>query len=259
MPRSKGKTMKSAYLTTFFALLLTGCGSPDGMWVLQIPMVEVDPDACTTEVTHNFKDATERTDPGDTGATGLTVEETATGSDALMMVAIASEGKTATLLLGNRLYPGTKDGGSWTFEWTNQGETTSTSTFESDYSYEESTKATTVTTLSFELSGNELSGTANTKDTTQADYKESDEWPRSAEDVVGTTGRIPAGLYLEKQQGQVRNVSDVADCSGNNCELGLSYSCTGKGKLTGWRSGFDVSDVSDPALEGSQPSGHGGI
>lgn len=226
-------------------LSLFACADPSGVWALQVPDLNIDLDACQQEVTHNFSGATVVDDTGtsDTGS-GLTSVETSESTGSLVVVAVEVKGENAVMVVGNESYPGTGSGSDWEFSWTSQNTDTRTDTG-GDYTFTDTTTASSVATYSLSFDGDTVSGTVSAEIDQAAVYSESDEWS------FDTDSQIPASIYLEVNVGgnthPARNSKDSADCDGT-CSLSVTATCPVQGDVTGTRTGFDVEEASDAAI-----------
>ncbi len=235
-------------------LFLMGCGDSgiQGVWAFAIP-VDTEAETCEDNIDENFKeyDVAEG-DIQDTGGVGLEVEETYEGTPYVVMASIEQVGSEANLILGGQIYPGVKDGSSWVFSWETGGKGTTKASFD-DYSYRSTSDSSSTTTFTLSVKGNDLTGLVESKGTSSVNYVESDEWSRTAQDQIGLGGDIPASSYLVNADGEsARNRGDEVECSGGDCELKITSTCKGNMDFTGWRSGFDIQDATDPALDATQ-------
>ena len=83
-------------------------------------------------------------------------------------------------------------------------------------------------------------------------------------DAVGANGSIPAGNYLETQDGErVRNAAADADCEQETCSITVSSTCSGTGNFTGFRTSYSVEEATELAMKaqagGGSSGGGGGI
>jgi hypothetical protein len=248
--------MKSQLFILSGFAFLTGCATIQGIWALEIPITDEE-DECTTDVSHNFKNASLSEDPGDSGGGGLEIVEDGSGSPLLTTIAIEqTSGSTANLIVGSSLYPGTKEQDGWHFSWERSSKYNSTSTFESAYALTEDSDSSSSVTYILTVKGDTLTGTAKTDAKETVNWSETDEWGGDAVDVIGNRGVIPAGAYLVDADGApISNRANEAECDAVDCKLTVSSSCNGSGSFTGFRTGFEVDDVGEDALNAGQLPG----
>lgn len=236
------------------SVFLAGCadGGIQGIWAFAFP-VDSSAETCEDSIDENFKEFdVPEGEIQDTGGVGLEYEEEYTGSPYVVMAAIEQVGSEANLIFGGNVYPGVKDGSSWAFSWETSGKGTTKASLD-DYSYRSTSESSSTTTFTLSIKGNDLTGIAESEGKSTVSYVESDKWGDTAQEQVGMGGDIPASSYLVNDDGDsARNRADETECSGGDCELKITSSCKGTMDFTGWRSGFDIKDATDPALSATQ-------
>ncbi len=107
--------------------LLTGCSGgaadPSGIWLIQVAYDADAGVACDSSLSENFEEGyvpeEEEEEEGE-----WTFEQSVTGSDSLMFVQVETSTPDAgVLIMGGEVLPGTFDGTTWTFAWTDSAGT----------------------------------------------------------------------------------------------------------------------------------------
>jgi hypothetical protein len=214
------------------AFLLAGCAAVDGVWLFSL---HVDPniaEECVNSVSHNFDGASQPQDDSvlDDDPWSSTAERTL--SDQTFFGLITGTDTGAVLVVGGETYTGTLlDGGAWSFAWTHSQLDESTDQHASGYGW--TVYASVSESVAFDLvfAGDVAVGEVLSTGSVEANYSESDAWSQDVADSIGTTGRIPAGSYLVKDDGAggtyaASNDWSLADCSNTPCTLSLTTSCS---------------------------------
>lgn len=220
--------------------LLPGClfSGVDGVWMLEIAY-PTEGTACSVAVDETFLDAS-YVEP-DAPDSAWTVESETDASPTVSFVQIrhTAHGE-AVLLQGDHVYPGTAEGGVWTFTWKDRSLSTQTETHESGYTYEEEEEDDTTVTFRFEPDGEDASGKVEAKSVTRDQSVETDEW--DAADVGLAIGQLRAGILESDVGGAVRNLPEDDDCQGNTCELTVTTTCSSSSKFTAIRTNHEDDD-----------------
>lgn len=237
------------------SLLATGCsmGGPSGIWMIQYTPVVTDEDPCETTGTENFsnvdfpEDIT--TEKGD-----WTETVTREVSDMLLFVQIETTASgEAVLLLGNAAYPGTNDGGTWTFKWDAATANSDVLEHVDGYQYTEASESTDSTVFTIEPKGDTATGLIKSNSDQTQSWSESDEWDADATGV--SDGSIPADM-LENSEGQPgRNTSDRAECDAPNCQIAMATTCQASQDFSAIKTDYDDEDAYDYLMS----SGQGGL
>ena len=140
----------------------------------------------------------------------------------------------AVLLQGDNVYPGTVDGGVWTFKWEDRSLAAESETHDAGYTFDDEEEDTTTVTFRFERDGEDASGKVDATTMSRDSSAETDEW--DAVDVGLSSGQIRANILdMDSGGGAVRNGSGDDDCQGNTCELTVTTTCSSSSKFTAVR------------------------
>ena len=227
-------------------LALTGCSDPTGIWLFQLETGDFD---CEETISENYNDGSV---PGGTsGTSDWTNTYTETVSPALAFGQITQHSaKEGVLVIFGEVYPGTLDGGVWTFQWTHEQSSEDTDSHSDGYSYSESVVGTSTTTWSLDISGDDATGSVSGDEDTTVGWTESDEWDPTENGIFGS--QIPSDMYLVDSDGfGVVSTDDESDCSSDDCELSVSTVCSGSTPISATWSGF----LEEDAYEGVNTSG----
>ncbi len=240
------------YVASSLVLLGTaGCKGDGSLWLLLFEP-NTDPAECEVGVTYNFTGATEPTDEAPSDF--LTITQELTQSESAMMGEVTG-GNEPVLVIGSRLWLGTKDGSTTKFVW-NATETSTTTQAGTGYTYTANLDAQTKETISLEFSGNEAEGTYATTQTVNQSWTETDEW--EVKNVGVGQGQIPASQYLlvDGPHGPVPafNTRAEVECEAPDCALAVVSSCEVKVKVTATEVVADE-DEFDALGDASRPSG----
>lgn len=239
-------------------LLLVGCGGPEltGLWLLTL---ERDPSdalvsSCRESVDENFLDAVDEQAQEEESNWTETETSTATGLALVVRLETLSDGGAA-LFFADAIYPGEAgDGDGWTFSWTDEAISTSTTEHSTGYAYEESETASA--TLSWHLvpGADGLTGAWSGEAASSLVWAESDTW--DSDEVGLGTGQIPASSYLvntESYWDDVENTPDEADCEAETCELSVTTTCGDEINLTGAQLELEDQDTIEDVLLSTTP------
>lgn len=234
----------------------SGClGGPSGVWMIQYTPTETDEDPCATTGTENFENGAFPEEEVGTVEGDWVYTETQTYSDVLLFVQIeTSASGEAVLLMGTSAYPGTSDGGVWTFAWDATESETSSAAHADGYLYSESASATLSTSFRIEPKGDTASGSVTSSGSQEVVYTESDEWDPDQNDVYD--GQIPSDAYLENEDGPPpRNAPDEDDCTGDTCQIAVATECSGSQSFTATRTDYADEDAYDYLMGAGQGGG----
>lgn len=240
--------MRNALLP--LAALLTGCTDLTGIWLFQIPYQESTA-GCDTSVAENFSEGYVPAEGEATVGEWLYTEDYE-GTDAIAFGQIETYGKDqAILVLGTAVYPGTKDGKSWIFEWVND-ETSQTKEEHYqgaavDYGYLAEETSVSTTTYTFDMEGKKQATVKiESTGTSTVHWFESDEWPDEVAAEIGSSGQIPSYSYLVYDDAgdsySQYNDYDVDDCQGNVCEILVETTCSDDGEFIAYKTDYNEED-----------------
>jgi hypothetical protein len=242
----------------------TGCGGKGGsIWLIRFEAETiVSEETCSSDLTHNFLDATEPED--DTEPPLLIVVQELTQNDGAVMGQITG-GDEPVLVIGTTLWLGEKDGATTTFSW-DATETSSTSESGSGYTYTANLDASVLEKIKLEFSGSEATGTYTTTETVNQAWTETDEWVQA--DTGVAQGQIPAGQYLRVPgpgKGDTlvpaHNTATEVECAGAECSLSTVQSCEMSVKVTAIEveaAEDDYDALGDASRPAGVPGGNGG-
>ncbi len=234
---------------------LAACSSGiQGVWMIEVPMAAED--ECADSIDHNFNGATAVEDDGSIPG-GLQIDETSEASPSLIVVAIEQlSGTNATLLVGNNIYPGTKTDTGWSFSWEQVGESSRDESV-ANYSYSLQSTASSLTTWTVSAEGDLLSADVEAESSQERAWSEADMWNEEAQGFVSSS-QIPSAAFLTvEREGNTlpaTNSVDREECD-STCELTVTTTCSGATELTGTRTGYEIEDMGDKAINAGQAGG----
>jgi len=226
---------------SLIAVVSSGCSSFSGLWLFEFETPGDDNEVCTEAVDHNFTGATVVAEDATGTYTSVRTTET---SNSLAFVRFEDHGDgTGTLVLNNDVYPGTDAGdGSWTFEWTGSSIVSLVEGHELGYDYTEDRDTSQISTLSLTFADGTAAGDVVVQTLDLQSYTESDTWPEQVMKEIGDRGRIPAGTYLEIDDGKrvrpAANDWEDADCDSADCLLTIDSDCTTTWTASGYLTPF---------------------
>jgi len=226
---------------SLIALVSSGCSSFSGLWLFEFETPGDDNQVCTEAVDHNFTGATVTADDG---SGQYTSERTALDSNSLAFVRFEDHGDgTGTLVMNNLVYPGTdNEDGKWTFEWTGSSVDSQIDSHELGYDYTDDHDTTQVSTMSLTFTDGSVTGDVVVQTLDLRAYTESDTWAEQVMKEIGDRGRIPAGTYLEIDDGKrilpVSNGWEDSDCDDADCMLTIDSDCTTTWNASGYLTPF---------------------
>jgi hypothetical protein len=214
----------------FAAPLLAACSPDMGIWMLRVNVDVVD-DECTSVVEHNiiggFTQEEELSDE-------WVEEETQESSDQLAFVEIhEGSGDSCILIWGDTTFPGNCSGGTWTFEWTKENNSTETRTHALGYIFNKVSTSNSMTTINLNVDGDYGTGALSTSSNSDSTWVESDMW---AEGVGMQSGQIPYSVFVSVQRIDdegapavvgATNTRANAECSQSDCSLAVVEACAG--------------------------------
>ena len=213
------------------APLLAACSPDMGIWMLRVN-VDVAEDDCISTVEHNIIGGFIQED--DTMSEDWVEDDTQESSDQLAFVEIhEGSGDSCILIWGDTSFPGNCSGGSWTFEWTKERNTTESRTHALGYSFNKIATENSTTTITLNIDGDYGTGGLTTNSNSDAAWVESDMW---AEGVGMQGGQIPYTAFVSIQrmdeQGNpsvvpASNTRANAECSQSDCSLNVVDNCAG--------------------------------
>ncbi|MFT4626913.1 MAG: hypothetical protein ACI8PZ_005594 [Myxococcota bacterium] len=204
-------------------LLLTGClGGPKGeLWLFQISTIEAER---TETIDENFIDANvPDEEPPDES---WSIDPQFTLSDRLVLgTVLRGKAGARTLILDGAIYPGTEEKGVTTFTWEGSNDSQVDQQHDAGYRFLTTTLSSSTVTITLEKDSEikGLSGSLESKSTSQNGWTEDDEWSFEAVGLPG--GQIPAFLYLDGPG--VANDPTQEDCTGVTCNLTVSETVVG--------------------------------
>ena len=238
-----------------FTLLLACNTAPniEGIWAILLPAA--DGATCQATITHNFLNG-EVPDEVQEESAWQTSSDTTTSQGLLLVDIVASSRKGATLVQGDRLFPGSRtDEGAWVFNWMGSQTQTDVQSHELGYDYVYDRVDETETTYSLVFDSDILTGTFSATQWADEEWYESDTWPESAVEA-GDTGDIPASSWLvHVDGGTVSNTRIESDCTTNDCVLAVTNDCGEDRSITGFRTGYEADDAYDHLAQTGQDQG----
>lgn len=209
--------------------LLAACDGYQGQFLLTIP--EMTSTASTQEVTEqNFVGAQPiEDDPTDPPPSDWTTTDETTSSPTLSIIEIVKvEGGNLLLVTGGEIFPGTKDGGVYTFTWESFEDTDETDTHVSGYHVGRLEHDAVVTTLHFDPKDG--TGDIAFQQINEWTIFETDQWDYNE---IGSSDIYEVQYYLEMSDGgYVQNDADTTDCSAADCRLTVVTSASFSGTFT---------------------------
>lgn len=247
-------------MTLLLTLACAKAKDIDGIWAISIPAVTSAEETCSDSVEHNFTEAYIPDD--DEEVTGAWSDETELDqSDSLVLVQITRQSKTeAVLLQGARTYLGTEADGKWTFVWSGTEDEATTRTHVDGYDYTATTHTEVVTTITLTKEGDGIKGTWSSETVTDGEWAESDAWSEEITEVA-ERGQLPSNAYLVVDVAggggtrPAENERDRAECSGTNCELSVTTSCSRDREYTGFITGYETEEAYGHLVNAGQPAG----
>lgn len=232
----------AAVLPLLCATACNPAGGLDGVWILYLDPPESSEGSTITS--ENFNGGGFPTqDTGDTKSP-WTVDNTIEQSEVILTLQIVGGPKDeAFLFQGPSVVPGIKDGDTWTFEWDEYTEDTTTETHESGYSYEEFTRDSVLQRITMTLESKQMAtGDYDIESSSLMRFTESDEWDEKA--VKMYPGQIPASTYLvpDKKGKFLQNVADLPDCESSPCEISIENVSSTETTYTATLTDWDASD-----------------
>lgn len=229
-------------------VLSTACGNGSKQLLISMPD---QPDVeCENEVSDfNFIGAHVPTDDTpDTGTGNWTYEEDITYSPALTIAEILESKDGPLLVFGDSIFPGTKDGGKYTFTWEVFTDGDSSEAYLTDYKYGQEGHDGTKQTLVIDVG--EGTGTWSIDVSSTMAYVETDEWDTFS---GSSYSQIPVSNYLvDENDYYIQNSPYEADCSAAECKITVATHCTGD-------TSFSVTKVkNDDHAGATQPGGWDG-
>lgn len=232
------------------ALVLGACSNNGGDVVLLYisSMNEVD---CQGTIEENFEEANAPEPPESDPDWSWTW--TGESSDQLVYASIADgEKDKAYLTIFGQVVPGTRDGKTYTFTWTevdNWGEVLeykpSTYRFSEQYVDERTIEFT------FERDKETKGLTGHMKITTveESTWTETDQWDLEEHPDLPVAGRINLWSMMYLEGAGYTNQWETPECEGDDCVLSVKETCAGSTPVRAeW---VDYSDAALPALQGS--------
>jgi len=231
------------------ALALVGCGEDEGeVWLLFMP--EIQNFSCTSSVNENFEEADPIEPPEEDP--DWTVSETFETSDNLVYASIADGRKgRAYLTIAGQVIPGTRDGKTYTFEWTDRDNSSETWEFEpTTYKWTESYKDEThiVLTLERDKETKGLKGVMKVSTDNEESFTETDQWDWEEYPELPSTGQINAWSFFALEGSDPTNEYETPECDGDDCILTFAQACEGQTDIRAEWVGY--SDAALPALQG---------
>ena len=209
--------------------LLVACNGYQGQFLLTFPGMATT--ASTTEVSdYNFVGAQpiaeDPTDP--TPSDWTTTDETTTSPSLSIIEIVTVEGGDPLLVTGGEIFPGTKDGGVYTFSWTSFEDTDETDAHTSGYHVGRLEHDAVVTTIHF--NPNDATGDISFEQVNEWTIFETDEYDYNE---IGSSDIYEVSYYLEMADGgYVQNDADAVDCGDADCRLTVSESSSYSGTFT---------------------------
>ena len=236
--------------------LLAACNSAnsiEGIWAILLPAAGGA--TCQATVTHNFLKGEVPAEVEEESA-WQTGSETESSESLLLVDIVGSTRKSATLVQGNQLLPGTKnEDGAWVFTWTGSEIETDTKKHDLGYDYVHDRVDESYTTLTLVFDRDILTGTWSESAWTDEEWNEADSWPETITEV-GESGIIPASTWLNHIDGAtVTNTRVEADCVTNDCVLQVTNDCGEDRAINGFRTGYRDDDAYDHLQGTGQPEG----
>ncbi len=251
-----------------FVLLaqLAQCPTADpthGDGIYQVQHDGFDSSSCDTLVGENYDEAAPfSVDMGDPSG-GISTTYTAEGSPELFNVMILDSGcSTADLFVGDAVYPGTRTGKDYRFEWTFFTNTATNQTHPDGWFFDDTfdSSVTETWTFTYDSDTKLFSGAHDRVIHDVQTYGEPDEWElgEGYEYTVPGFSQIPASNYLEATDDEFLgniNFPDQDDCAGDTCELSITTDCPLSTTFSAHRTGFAEEDSYQYASGAGQAGG----
>lgn len=237
------------------AAALTGCNAGEGeVWLFSFPLVsDVD---CDTTITENFEDADPPEEIEIESDWILEVERDYSNRLAFGQI-VKGKKKVAYLVIDDTVYPGTREGKTFTFSWTKQETSSERAEYiPSEYKYVEEIDNQMVTTIKLERDKETrgLAGTFEVEQSRNEAYQETDEWDS---DVPGVyfLGAIsgPAMQWLVGEGNT--NEREREDCETDTCRLTVLQECKGSLDITAEWVGYGDEGVFAAIEDAEQSAG----
>jgi hypothetical protein len=209
---------------------LTGClrtaSSWEGIWFIEVPVD--DSYECESDIDENYKDAD--VPEGDDPVGGeWTYTEDFKGSNGGFFMQVLFEDGVAIGIVNDDVYVGREiSGKTLTLTWESSEESEDLEEHESGYFFQEvvSGKVTETITLT-KSEKNVYTGTVDVASDSSVTYVETDEW--AAGEVQFGSGQSPSFLLTGPGNS---NEFDADECSGDECEITVSSTCSGSTDVT---------------------------
>lgn len=232
------------------ALLLGACSNNEGEVVLLYIGSMQDMD-CAGSIEENFEEADAPEPPEQDPDWSWTW--TSDVSDQLVYASIADgEKDKAYLTIFGQVIPGTRDGKSYHFAWTqvdNWGEVVE---FEpSTYRFSEQYVDERTVEMTFERDKETKGLIGHMKVTTveESTWTETDQWDWEEHPELPFTGRINNWSSMYLNGAAYTNEWETPECDGDDCMLAVKETCSGSTDVRGEWVGY--SDAALPALQGN--------
>lgn len=220
--------MRNLTLVATLGLMAAGCNGPgswEGIWMIQVPVVESE--SCDPDIDHNYKDASVPEEVDFEGDPDWDVDYDTKVSDAVFFLQVLEQGGDVFVFYGDTPYYGTVDGKTLTASWTDFVDSEVSEAHDNGYEYTADERSESTTAFALTRDGGVVTGTYDFQVKTTLDYVETDEW--TPNDVGFQQGQMNgiAGVYLENDApGGTQNGANDDDCDGGECELSVKYNCT---------------------------------
>lgn len=229
----------SALLPLAITFTLTGCsgGTTYGLWVISSGTPAT---SGSTSCDENYDNA-RCVDNGSGGNSKWTIEDNAQESDALQFVEILEgTGDGAFIVADGKVYPGTLDKDTFTFEWKSTTKSLHSEDYEGDYEFivDENSVINTKYTFTLGKDPGTLSGKLTQTVTSTYNVKETDQ-PNN-DDILGVVGQINEDAFnflentadIDEADGRY-NSADLEECQARDCEIAVVENTTTTWDLSG--------------------------
>ena len=246
-------------MTLLLALACAKAKDIDGIWAISIPTAASVEEDCSESISHNFTEAYVPDDDEETDET-FTEETDLDQSDQLILVQITRQSASeAVMLVGARTYLGNLNEGTWTFKWEGTEDEVTTQTHVDGYDFSADQHTETLTTIRLTKDGDAIKGSWSDETTVDGVWEETDAWSEEITEI-GDRGQMPSSVYLWMDvpgagPRPADNERDRAECSGTNCELEVSSTCTRTRDYTGFITGYESEDAYGHLGAAGQPAG----
>jgi hypothetical protein len=243
--------MRSPLLLVALAAGAVGCGpGPDAVWLLILgEATAVDSEVTCTE---NFLEAECPVADEDPEPSPWTVTQTGDVSDqAVFALVTDAPGGQKLLVIGDEVYIGEKQSGSWRFTWSSFEESSEQIEHERGYTLSASERTTRDVVVLLDIGGGEGTGSVLVQSVSEGTVSESDGW--LPEDTGFSRGQI-ADVAPITLDGNVENFNDLAECSGSVCEISVETVSTTELPFRAIRSG-EGGDAFDALRDAGQDAG----